>query len=261
MILAPRALFISKNTVQLTWAYTPDKPATTELEIYRSYCKTGGFELVKKINGSNISFIDTVKLISNIDQVFYKLTLIDTESGVEYESEIFSTDNEKPSLMALEKLRLNLLTLRKYCIDQYHLSMPEIQENCIHYSQISYNKARCPQCWDEVRQMATKADCPICRGTGVINPYCAHDIYMQIIRQTQNYIITEEGANTSNYYFAWTINKTIINPGDLIKEKQTGKMFVIKPNSVKRFHSNGYLYRQECSIEEIQKMDKRYFLN
>lgn len=114
-----------------------------------------------------------------------------------------------------------------------HLSTGRAGNKCWAFIRMR-DGVRCPDCWDEILQQRTLADCPRCYATGYLTGY--YDplpIYVSFGTEIAKLDVTIDGPkNQQNVIGAWTSGFPILSSSDIVIEGDSNAVWVVAQASV-----------------------------
>ena len=120
-------------------------------------------------------------------------------------------------------------------------------------------KERCPDCWDTLRGMRSKTNCPTCLNTGYLRGY--YDpigVYVSLSPESTTVRQPMDGTEITGQMQGWTTGYPRINMGDLLVDAKTREIWAITQCNMTT-HKR-VVTKQEFGIDHYDEDDATYKL-
>lgn len=210
-----------------------------DAKIYRSTEQSSGYsQIAQPSNASQYIDEPTTRPRSRTDY-YYKVHLFDSEGN--------KTNELGPEKAAPHPSDKGALYIRR----QARRHLKRIGQKSYLFESADSGK-RCPECWDEERQMRTRKDCDNCEGTGYVNGWSDPiKLYMSYSLEQIEPKQTQGGKLNTQQVNAHTAASPRISMGDHIVRKRDRQVYeVLKQQPSKK---SEHILRQNVIIKMVEK--------
>ena len=118
-------------------------------------------------------------------------------------------------------------------------------------------KERCPDCWDTLRGMRSKTNCPTCLNTGYLRGY--YDpigVYVSLSPENTTVRQPFDGTEISGQMQGWTAGYPRISLGDILVDAKTREVWAI--SQVNMTTHKRVVTKQEIMVDHYDEDDATY---
>ena len=215
-------------------------------DVYKSYHQTEGFELIQSDIKDFYVLDYDVNLYDNSKNYYYKIKVIDKNSGKELFSDVLGeyrsadTDCESQGILEIHKKYLSCVVKQKMIL----LKRKRNGQLC--------------ECYDDVRKRANPTNCYECYGTnyvgGYYTPYVVDVNFANVSGKREGFDYTEVGEE-ENPLQLWTNNYPFIQIGDILIDRNNTRYIVM---TCQPSYKNFFLLRQTVQVSRVPKSNVVY---